>query len=184
MAEKKRLKWLLHEQNGFTLVELLVTFTLLLLLMTAAFSVISPSANVFMKAVSAGRTQNVSSILMDRIINELETATEIIEVSPAWVEYIDSGGNDVVMQTMVDKGSGGGTSVIFTLEYYMEDGGGSTWDYPKKVYAGNTIETLEFSEVEDRDDLVQVELKLKNSQTGYEYGRKRIVKCYAAEETK
>jgi len=184
MKLQKNVKRLLKEKDGFTLVELLVSFTLLLILMTAAFAVISPSAKVFMKSIGAGRAQSVSGIVMDRIVNELENAEEIITVDRDKVEYIDSNGNLVYMEKkMVDRGDVGKTEyTTLALSYYLADDSFKEWMYPKKMYMGNTIEELEFSKVEDKEDLVQVKLKLKNSQTGYEYERTRIVKCSGLEE--
>lgn len=184
MRVREKMKKLLKEKDGFTLVELLVSFTLLLILMTAAFAVISPSTKVFMKSIGAGRAQNVSGIVMDRIVNELVNSTEIIIVDSNKVEYIDNNGNLVYMEKkVVDRGEIGKTEYTkLTLSYFLADGDFKEWMYPKKMYMGNTIDELEFSTVEDKDDLVQVKLKLKNSQTGYEYERTRIVKCSSLEE--
>lgn len=180
---KEKVRHLLKENKGFTLVELLVSFTLLLILMTSATTIISPSSKVFLKAVGAGRAQNVSTILMDRMMNELGSAAEIVEVKETKIEYIDDGGNNVVMDKKVVGGAENEYSIL-QLTYQKSDGDELKWNYPEKMYMGNTIEELKFSEVADRDDLIEVKLKIKNVQTGYEYERTRIVKCYALDDEK
>lgn len=181
MLIRRKMKCLLRDKRGFTLVELLVTFTLLLVLMTAALAVISPSAKVFLKAIGAGRAQSVSTILMDRMTNELGAATEIITVADDKVEYVDSGGNNVLMEKVIINKAQPNETAILQLRYTKDEYDEQLWSFPLKVYMGNKIEELEFSTVDDREDLIQIRLKLKNSQTGYEQERTRVVKCYAVE---
>lgn len=180
MQKTGKIKSLIKDKNGFTLVELLVSFTLLLILMGAAVAVILPSTRVCVKAVSAGRMQNVSNILMDRMMNELGAAAEIIQVDDDKLEYIDDGGNYVVMETKLTGEEGKQFSILQLT--YPETEGGKKWEYPEKMYMGSGIEELKFSEVADRTDLIQIDLKLKNRQSEDEYERSRVVKCYALEE--
>lgn len=177
----RKIKRLLGDERGFTLVELLVSFTLLLILMTAALAVISPSAKVFMKTIGAGRAQSVSTILMDRMTNELGAATEIIRVTNNQVEYVDSGGNEVLMEKILINKAQPNEIAILQLRYTKDEYDEQLWSFPLKVYMGNKIEELEFSTVADREDLIQIRLKLKNPQTDYEYERTRVVECYAVE---
>ncbi|MEG0228049.1 MAG: type II secretion system protein [Lachnospiraceae bacterium] len=166
-------------QKGFTLVELIVSFAVLSILLTAAVATVSPASKVFLHTINVGRAQMVGGLLMDKITNELGAAPEIIKVTEGaegMVQYIDRGGNVVIMKRDPED------TKLHKLQLHYDDADATNWFFSDKVYMNNAIEKLEFSEVPDKENLIQVKLQLKNTQTGATFGRTRMIQCYAVEQ--
>lgn len=76
MMEHRPKKWavfkkVLNSEGGLTLVELMVTFLLLGILMTAAITTLSPAMNVMARISNMSRAQSVADILLEKICGEI-----------------------------------------------------------------------------------------------------------------
>lgn len=167
---------ILKNNQGMTLVELLVSFALLLMLMTATVSTIMPAVKTFNYVMAADRAQSVSNLIVDKISGELETSRGNITVNGQSIEYADQKGNVVKLFARDGK---------LILDY---NSGESEWFFTDNVYMGCKIAPadeggLEFSKIlapddSDKKNLVKIKLKVTARNGGYEYERSVIVNCY------
>ncbi len=174
-------KWK-SQVSGTTLVELIVSFVVLLILVTATVATLSPALNVFVKVSGMSRAQSVSDILIEKITGELGAATGNVYISNdgSQIAYDDQTGHQVIMMT--DE-SGGINKLL--LHYQSVHSADKTeiledavdWYFTDKAYMNNSIQELSFSR-EDGTSCIKVHLKLENKKTGYTYDRDKIIECY------
>lgn len=189
----KRLRHLHRNQKGYTLVELMVSFTLTAIFMTAAVLVMSSFLKVYYRTNNIAQTTSVSDMLMENITSELSLAAlsswDGSEGAPAIqitkgsdekdsIGYCDKNGNSVIMN--VSEGR-------IQLKYLaqVENGAAVTneinWGYTDNVYVNNEITKLTFNR--DGNDMITVELSLYNKKTGYTDNTKRVIKCFNMESS-
>lgn len=196
MAKKNQKEQQFHKVRknaGTTMVELIVSFTLLSLFMVAATKVISNTISVYYQAKGIQTGMQVSNILMTKIVetvegalpngtvgDEADAASMIISNSNQRIELIDGFGSHVYLT--VDKD--------YLLLYYFpeisegESGvdilkDGERWTFDKKAYMGYTVKELKFSvpKGEYPPNVIQVDLTLHSGKYG-DYTSKRYIQCY------
>lgn len=172
----RAVKKLWKQKKGTTLVELMVSFVLTAILMTAAIATISPAVRVFNKVVGMSRAQGVTDILLEEISGELESSERILSISGSQIEYADKNGQGVQMLQGTEATADGGQQLdgMLVLHYGSED---VLWYLPEKTYMGFRITSLSFSQIEGKN-LIEVKLEIKSSRSGIVYDRTKIVECY------
>lgn len=187
---KKRVQQKLQSRDGMTLVELIVTFALLGILMAAAIATLSPAANVFQKVSAMSRGQSVSSILLDKIGSEIETATGNVCISADgvnnttgegnWISYMDKQGQEVVIYSAKEPHDSSGSGEKYLQLRYnktVQLKEGIDWNYSKSTYMNEAIQHLVFQRVGGTNQ-VRIKLKLYNTRTETTYERTRVVECF------
>lgn len=71
----------LKKTNGTTLVELMVAFAIAGIFMVSAAMLVSSFTNVYLRIINRNRIQDISNVVMEKVVEELtyasETATEV-----------------------------------------------------------------------------------------------------------
>ncbi|MBQ8923962.1 MAG: prepilin-type N-terminal cleavage/methylation domain-containing protein [Lachnospiraceae bacterium] len=192
--------------NGMTLIELIVTFALLGLFMVAAGKVIADTVNVYYKAKSIQTGMQVSSIISTKITGEIEGAlvdgtvnndsgmSMYISDSGHRIELNDNAGSHIYITNDVKTGEDGGYMLIY---YYpiAEEGEdiskaeGSNWTFDKKAYMGYKIKELKFeklsaiTDVSDEDfnkyhgNIIRMTLTITSERYG-DYTTTTYIDCY------
>lgn len=165
----------LIKNDGFTLIELIVTFALLGLFMVAASKVISDTVNIYYKAKSIQTGMQVSSIINTKITGEIEgalvagsvegdqNASICISCDGSKIELNDNGESHIYITVEKDDDTGKSYMLIYYYPMANEDeesgeitvDKGSKWTFDKKTYMGYDIKELKFeklSELEDTSD--------------------------------
>lgn len=165
-----------RNKKGYTLVELLVSFVILAILMTAALAVLTSATGVYAKIKAMNTAQSVSTMLINKIEGEMDGATvyatEDEEINQ--ISYIDKSGHNVVMGIHSRDDSGRN---ILQLTY---DGGSEPWEYSNSTYMDNSIESLTFTpstNTEQDKSWVTVTLSVTNTRTNYTYTRTKTLRC-------
>ncbi len=174
MSSLKRKKIKINN-DGLTLIELIVTFALLGLFMVAASKVISDTVSIYYKAKGVSSGMNVSSIINTKISGEIESALKegsvaddsnisiCISEDGHKIELNDNSGGHIYITNNVSEGESEGYMLIYyypTVEIDEETGEeipgeGSNWTFDKKSYMGYKIKELKFeklSEITDTSD--------------------------------
>jgi prepilin-type N-terminal cleavage/methylation domain-containing protein len=178
--------------QGFTLVELMVTFALLSIFITAASVLIVSTARVYYEARGTGDSYRVSEILFDQIAGELERAEPAAfededgkQVSMYLyqdaVEYVDEAGRSARMGLYEQDGA-----QYLEIAYARDDTGDSYrtgWRFDEKTYMGFYLKSLQISKASGDylDNVLRVDLTLYSSKYG-EYSFTRYVSCYRFDE--
>lgn len=167
---KKRKKHL--NNDGFTLIELIVTFALLGLFMVAASKVISDTVSIYYKAKSIQTGMQVSSVINTKISGEIEgalvggviegDANASIRISDdgSKIELNDNAGSHIYITTEKDSESNKSYMLIYYYPIANEDeetgkvtvDKGSKWTFDKKSYMGYEIKELKFEKLSELDD--------------------------------
>lgn len=192
---KKHKAYAKRNTEGFTLVELTVTFALLSIFIVAAAVIISSTMNVYYQAKGAGYGLQISEIIYDKIAQELERATPSVFQSAQapdeagamylgaeTVEFVDEEGRHAKIGTSEKDGG-----QYLQITYYVSDknDGEKTdaavemWCFDEKAYMGYSIKSLRFfrDPEEFLDNVICVELVLYSPQYG-EYAATRYISCY------
>ena len=203
--EKKKKKL---GQQGTTLVELIVTFALIGIFMTAAAFMLSSTLRMFTRMQSTSRAILVSDNILDKVSGEIAA---ILPPSSAtkqgyycWLEPKDADGKShwIAFQNRnrspisifaAENDSAGKADVSkighgqLFMRYYALGGDASKhvdeidWHYDSRVYMDYTIEDLWFSRDESADsknNVIRIDLILRNTKTGFEYSAFRYTESY------
>lgn len=191
-----------NKKLGFTLVELIVSFSVLSILL-AAVAVLLPSfLNQYNHVQSTSRTQTVGNTLMEMIEGQLSYATSQINLITTEnddftvVEYNDQDGNTIDMSVLTDQfetnfGLEEDSSIsngLFILKYAqladLEDENLVTrnaidWGYTDDFYIGNTVTAFTVTKAasEYRENVLEVSFTLTNSKNGMENTFTRLIEC-------
>lgn len=191
-----------NKKQGFTLVELIVSFSVLSILL-AAVAVLLPSfLNQYNHVQSTSRTQTVGNTLMEMIEGQLSYATSQINLITTEngdftvVEYNDQDGNTIDMSVLTEQfetnfGLEEDSSIssgLFILRYAeladLEDENLVTrnaidWGYTDDFYIGNTVTAFTVTKAasEYRENVLEVSFTLTNSKNGMENTFTRLIEC-------
>lgn len=198
---KKRTLNPIKGNAGITLVELIVTFALIGLFMTAASFVLSNSLRMFQRMESTSKAVTVSDLILDKISGEIAAAdVERADKEQGYYFWLGGGADD--------PESNGSQWVAFCnrskspISIYQSDGrliikyyaisdgnsGGNVvkpveeidWKFDDNVYMGFKIESLTFSRPQPvkRPNVICIDLKLKHERTGFTYSAYRYASNY------
>lgn len=179
------LKKIRKNKKGFTLVELMVSFTLTAIFMTAAVLVMSSFLKVYYRTNNIAQSTSISDMLQETVSNELSLAgrrdTESIKISKGddgkdSVKYMDKNGNNVELK--VENG-------LLQLHYDAQEGIADSqpidWGYDEKVYLGNVIQELTFTK--ENANVISINMTLFNEKTGYSVHSQRVIECFNLDGT-
>ena len=205
MSSVKKKKRILNN-DGLTLIELIVTFALLGLFMVAASKVISDTVNVYYSAKSIQTGMQVSSIISTKISGEIEGAlvegvvegdstTSIDEGGK--IEFSNNNGSHIYITTEKESETNKSYMLIYYYPLAEEDeetgevsvDDGSKWTFDKKTYMGYDIKELKFeklSELSDTTDpdygkyngnIIRMTLTIHSERYG-DYTTTNYIECY------
>lgn len=187
LKKGKLCKKLLHSKAGMTLVELMVTFLLLGILMTAAIATLSPAMNVMGRISNMSRAQSVADILMEKICGEVGSAAGQVQIDSGGnkISYTDKKGRMVIMYAKENDGER--QLVLHYQASSISEGGvaakkGVDWTFSNKTYMNQEIKELKFVREKDTN-LVKITLAVRNVKTGQTYKRSKVVECYKLDDT-
>lgn len=173
--KKRKISHLLKCKKGTTLLELMVSFMLTAILMTAAIATISPAMRAFSKVLEMSHAQGVTDVILEEISGELESANKILSISRNEIKYSNQIGQGVIMavgdNVKVDEQDVTG---MLLLNYEKE---GVKWYIPERTYMGFKIENLQFQQVGEKN-LIEVKVQIKNPKNDSTYNRTKVVECY------
>ena len=171
MSSLKRKKIKINN-DGLTLIELIVTFALLGLFMVAASKVISDTVSIYYRAKGVQSGMQVSSIINTKISGEIESALKegsvaddsnisiCISEDGHKIELNDNSGCHIYITNKVDDGESEGYMLIYYYPIAEEDeetgeiavDEGSKWTFDKKAYMGYDIKELKFEKLSELSD--------------------------------
>jgi hypothetical protein len=187
-----------------TLVELIVSFTLLSLFMVVATMMISSTMNVYYQARGTSYGLQVSNILQGKIAGELEgavngdiTSDDLVDasgnpangamlISDSRIEFIDENGSHVNVGLYEQDGK-----QYLAVHYYpveSEDGGilydAVDWTFDQAAYMGYSIKELKFSRPMGAYayNVITVEMTITSPKYG-DYTTVEYLECYNFDDT-
>jgi hypothetical protein len=191
--------------DGLTLVELIITFMLLGVFMVVATMMISATMDVYYQARGVSYGLQVSNIINNKIAGELETAVngDIISddftdsmgmpvngamlIGSSKIEFTNASGSHVNLGLYEKEGK------QYLAEHYYEvpsaDGGGNLfdavdWTFDQDVYMGYSIQELKFSRPmgDYGYNIIRVDLTITSPKYG-DYSTTEYVECYNFDDT-
>lgn len=181
------LKKMVQSQRGMTLVELMVTFLLLGILMTAAIATLSPAMNVMARISNMSRAQSVADILLEKICGDVGSAAGQVQIEPGGekISYTDKKGRMVIMYAKEEAGEKH-LVLHYQASSISEEGTaaktGVDWTFSKKMYMNQEIQELKFEREKDTN-LVKIILTVRNVKTSQSYKRTKVVECYKLDDS-
>ncbi|MEF9997711.1 MAG: prepilin-type N-terminal cleavage/methylation domain-containing protein [Lachnospiraceae bacterium] len=163
---RQRVRKIKRNQSGMTLVELIVSFAVLGILMTATIATMAPAMNVYAKVTAMSRAQGITDILLEKITGELDDTLGHVAIQSSGIRYVNEKHQPMWMYVGEDK--------MLHLKYEEEE---VDWYIPKETYMNHQIESLTYQRLGDRN-LIQVTLKMKNPKLGTTYTREKVIQCY------
>lgn len=184
----KHIKIICRNKKGFTLVELMVSFTLTAIFMTAAVLVMSSFLKVYYRTNNISQSTSVADMLMENISSELSLAKqdswsgkteekEAIRITrnsdgKDTIDYRDKNGNAVQM-TVKD----GLLCLVYKKQKDIAESEEVEWGYDEKVYLHNVINKLTF--IKDKEsNIITINMTLYNDKTGYSVNSQRVIECF------
>lgn len=175
--------------KGVTLVELIVSFTLLAIFMVAAMRVISYTVNIYHAAKGATYGLEVANMISNKIVGQIEGATAakvpVVTTLPDGndaISFVDKTGSAVTVCTtnVVVNGN----SKKYMNIHYDEVTEGSVkydavdWQFDSKAYMGYTVKKLSFEDVGENyaDNVTRMTLELYSDRYG-DYTSVYFIKC-------
>lgn len=192
------------DSQGMTLIELIVTFAVAAIFMTAAAMLIAPATKMTLRIKGMNRVHSDAAIIMETVVNELSYADSYLEDGAADIPaiklsdpyppgdayegyyrqaaYSDKGGNPAVISVTSDDDTGGKGRLQIVYDAIKSDDGTDTeirkeidWSYGKGLYRDNEI-TLGFRKKPDKN-IITVRLTVTNTISEYSYTQETDVRC-------
>jgi hypothetical protein len=180
---------ILAGRQGVTLVELIVSFALAAIFMTAALALVPSFTNVYLRIINMNRIHDISSVVLEKVVDELSYASgyeggDLILSDPipgqegvySSVEYSDDTGNRVRMNADEERG------LLLTYQEIRSDDEDSEILYPKTewylgsgMYKGNRI-SLSFEQVENTS-LIKIYLEVFSAEGVYSQKVETYAEC-------
>lgn len=161
--------------KGMTLAELIVTFALMGIFLASTAAIISSSVLVHSQLTGTMYAQTVGETLLDKMTGELAASKPI-------------SGRSMTVGVVLREGEILGNGVSFydrdgIQSYFLvEDGllvlqADDQWQLDENAYMGYRVSDLQVVRLNDKN-VLEVQIKLKNLKTGFEYTASRAVRCY------
>ena len=204
---KQKLLAFRKKTAGVTLVELIVTFALIGMFMTAASFMLTSSLRLFIQLQSVSGAVTVSDVLLDKIAGEIAAAKEPdMDNSDAafdyggyyiWMEkddgsqwmtlwnrsgspmaiYADGGGELCLKYYETVRGKVGAEVTDDSLTVPEMD-----WHFDHGVYMGYRITegglTFTREDPENHPNVIRIDLEIHNEKSGFTYRASRYAECY------
>lgn len=160
---------------GMTLVELIVTFGLAGIFVASTAAIISSSVLIHSQLTGTMYAQSIGETLLDKVTGELTAAKPISESA-------------MTMGAVLRDGENAGNGVSFynrdgIQSYFLVEDGllvlqtDDRWQLDANAYMGYRISDLQVTRLNDKN-VLEVQIKLINLKTGFEYTASRAVRCY------
>lgn len=190
LRERQRTyRHILAGRQGVTLVELIVSFALAAIFMTAALALVPSFTNVYLRIINMNRIHDISSVVVEKVVDELSYASgyeggDLILSNPVpglegvygSVEYSDDTGNRVRMNADEERG------LLLTYQEIRSDDEESEVIYPETqwylgsgMYKGNRI-SLAFEQVENTS-LIKIYLEVFSAEGVYSQKVETYAEC-------
>lgn len=178
-------KWIRKNQKGTTMVEMIVTFGLLSIFLTASVMLVANYANIQAKISGQISAENVSEMVLNTIEGELSKATELFGTGNKFIQVSE----DVVFGKVIEFSN----KDKYKSKMFIKDGmleidyfrradivmDSSTvvsrWYFDEKVYMGNKITQFDIEEFKIGGRVVQgvykVKIKVENGSSSVEKSR-------------
>jgi prepilin-type N-terminal cleavage/methylation domain-containing protein len=190
------------KNQGFTLVEMTVSFALLGLFMVAATFMITATMNIYFQAKGVSYGMQVAGILNDKIAGELEgavngdidsdelvdgagnQATGAVLVAESLVEFTNKAGSHVSIG-LTEPDSDGSQ---YLVEHYLnaDESKEIDWKFDKNMYMGYSVKELKFTKLSQgdgyADNVIRIDLTITNPRYG-DYTTSEYVECYQFDDT-
>lgn len=167
------------------MVEMVVSFLLLIIFMSCTVAIVSSSMQIFARNISMSRAQSVSDLILSDVVGEIEKASSALEYNDHVIAFENQHGDREIIY--VDSVS---RQLNIHYDEYQNPKSGVVesqsvnWNYGSRNYMGNQIQEFTIRQLnagENSRPVFEITLKLKNSQTQYEYQESRIAECYFEE---
>lgn len=163
------------DNRGMSLAELIVTFALMGIFLTAVAAVVSSSVIIQSEMTGAMYAQTVSETLLDKVAGELTAAKPV-------------GGKAIVLGRVLMEGADIGEGVSFYDRngkkscFLVEDGllllkSDKDWQMDDKAYMGYRITQFQVNRLNEVN-VMEIIIKIQNLKTGFEYTASRAVQSY------
>lgn len=187
-------------RGGFTLVELIVSFAILGILFVAVTMILTSGMSVFSRAKATSQAQGVSDIILDKVAGEIAGAQAGADEKYT-LTIADGHGTSGALP--LQRGTGiafynrSGSQIYVTTDdadqlliHYRpvtgDDGAQKLeavdWQYDDSVYMGFRIDVLTFTQHKNARtglaNIIEIDLKLEHTRTGFTYEVHRYVECY------
>lgn len=188
---------LLKNKHGFTLVEMLAAFTLLIMFAASAALAIPSFLKMSMSVNSMSLAQSVSDTVCNTISSNLSAAADsassgrvegsdytpevIISADGKKVQYTDHYGYNVEIYVGADAeahddGAGVSTDVSgLLIMHYIGNNVDRYWFYGADTYMGCKISYINFRHLSE--NLIQYSIEI-STDTGYVFSTYRTIECY------
>lgn len=195
------------EKTGFTLVELIVTFALLLLFTTGTCRVMADSMRVYYKIRGLNDSQQVMDMLMEKITGEIEGAQKGMENAVRerdtlmrissdhkTISFSNRSSSYITISAAPMNETEAGTQALQYLNlHYRQVRSASDetiykdvdWKFDAKAYLGFSVKDLKFARADEGGDYRGNVIRVTLTITAPEYGdftSVRYVECYNYQE--
>jgi Tfp pilus assembly protein PilE len=154
------------DNKGITLAELIVTFALMGIFLSAVAMVISSSVVLHSELTDAMYAMSVGETLLDKVTGELAYAmpegNQAMTLGENTVSFCDREGRQADFS--VEDG-------LLVMETPV------SWKMDAKAYMGYRITGMQVQRLNE-ENVLEVTIQLKNLKTGYEYTASRTVKSF------
>lgn len=173
-----------RSRGGYTLVELITSFALLAVLMTAGIMITGAFLKIYTRANSLLLATNLSDTLAQTVSAELAGAA-----STPWSSDPDASADVLLADGCVLFHSEAGLPVAIyaqdgylKIRYYAVPGGNGMidpedvfWELGKEAYTGCKIQSLQFTCV--MDNVIRMDLELTVESSGLTYPSSCMIEC-------
>ena len=192
----KKLFRIIKNNDGFSLVELIISFALLSIFMTAACTLLTNYMKLYTQINTMALGENVADTVMNtiedcisdsssvKIFNNEHHDDEGVNNAGDMIVYTTPNGNKVTIYAFDPNVSSEEDDGILRLSYDDTVQGkfnssAEKWSLGKEAYMKYRIKSIDFeAETGIGDNIVSVELKIQNTQTGSITERKKLIECY------
>ena len=181
-------KGIRKNQDGFTLVELVVTFAMIAIFMTAAIQIMGSATRIHDRMDNMTKSEVIADTLMENVVGEISSASSAVipesgaENAACFIENGDSfdtlyfyDKNLNHAQVFVDVDG------YLLFRYQNTDITGEIkdwhWYLGNDAMMNNKITKLKFDPVDDLN-VIKATMELTNEHTGFRYEISKMIKCY------
>lgn len=201
---RDKIRRVLCEKKGMTLVELIVTFALITIFSVGTCSVMADSLKVYYKIRGLNNGQQVIDTLMDKVAGRIEGAhvdasdggigilnngvwpTMVLSKDGSSIEFYDKDSSHIVIATAEETTQSGKTKKVVNILYKAVTGQSGNrydevnWKYDLNMYMGFEVKDLRFA-IADQEKYDKNVIKIALTITSPEYGdftSVRYVRCF------
>lgn len=179
------------DNRGVTLTEMIITFALVGIFLASAVSVISSAVITHSEITASMYAQNVGEMLLDKVTGELAAAQAKESRAIVIGDTNKVGGTEGNGAVFYDRN---GKAVLCMvqdglLKFRYQESANVTqqgevlieeereWMLDEKAYMGFRITDMQIIRLNE-ENVIEVQFKIKNLKTGFEYSTSRCTKCY------